>query len=216
MVMLQRLVVAALAVVMLATLTAGDAEARRRGKLLLIPGGGGSSDTLVKVKDLPDRAPFIAKTGEFIDLGYRFNVAGGGEWIGYIGSSYKYLSLKPGGAEILAAAAGLDKLPPVPKRPAGSGLWMVMLAIGALIIAFKILRAILRVTGLAARGAARVAAGPREVKTTGGSSDWMNNAEAAMRRPTTSSAPRRPAMAAPRTSAAVSGGFGQRATFGRR
>lgn len=117
-------------------LTAGQAEARRMRLPIFIPGVGG--DTLVKVKDLPDRAPFISRDGKFIDLGYRFKSYGGGEWIGYIGSSRSYLPLKPGGAEMLAFAAGMTQLPPVPSRPAGSWLWFVLFVIGALVIARKV------------------------------------------------------------------------------
>lgn len=216
MAMLQRLVLVVLAIALLAPLMASDAEARRRGKFFVIPGGG-ASDTLVKVRDFPDRAPFIAETGEFIDLGYRFKSYGGGEWIGYLGSSSKYLALKPGGAEILALAAGLDRLPPVPDRPAGSSFWIWMFVIGLLSIGFKVLKGILGVTGMAARGAVRVTAGAVAAQSgsTNNSADWMNKADAAMNRPTTASTPRRPAMAAPRA-AAGGGGFGQRATFGRR
>lgn len=62
--------------------------------LIPIPSGGSS---IVFVKDLPDRAEFRHQTngasnGHF-DLGYKFSMLGGGEWVGYLGSRRSYLEL---------------------------------------------------------------------------------------------------------------------------
>lgn len=189
-------------------------EARKMRLHGFIPGVG-PRDSLVKVVDLPDRAPFM-KDGKFIDLGYRFKVYGGGEWIGYIGSSSRYLPLKPGGAEMLALAAGLKKLPPVPQRPAGSMFWMVMFGIGVLVIGKGLLNKIAGFGGERKRPAFQDGA-PAD-GSAAAQSDWKQKAEqAAAQQALARQAPvQRAAKARQPTVTRVGSGFGQRAAFGQR
>ena len=125
-------VFAMLLAVMLALFGANQANARVRIPIVIpIPG---SSEKLVKVKDLPDIPLLRRKDGRYIDLGYKFNRFSGGEWVGYIGSSKRYLPLSKDGLKMLMLIGGLHKLPPVPERPgmfSGSSgtFWVIIIAI---------------------------------------------------------------------------------------
>ncbi len=114
------------------------AEARRRIPLFIpIP----SSETVVKVKDLPDTGALRHKSGAYIDLGYRFTTTGG-DWVGYIGSSSQYIALPPEKLKALLAVAGEKGLPPVPSRhassSAASGLKILLIAIGVCAILLRV------------------------------------------------------------------------------
>lgn len=109
-----------------------DAEARRRGIPIPIPGLRG--ETLVLVKELPRIPALLRKDGIYIDLGYKFNSASGGEWVGHIGSDSEYVSLPEPQLQMLMRVAGMKELPPVPDRPwSFSGIfWLVIIGLAAL------------------------------------------------------------------------------------
>lgn len=68
----------------------------------------------VKVVSLPAEAK--SKTGEHVDLGYKFSILpGSGAWIGYLGGS-KYLKFEPAKAKELLLLLGRDpnEVPPAP------------------------------------------------------------------------------------------------------
>lgn len=133
-------IVQLIAAVLIVT-AASDAGARRRIRMPFIVGGG--AESIVKVVDLPDIPILKRKDGKYVDLGYRHFSTGGGEWVGYVGSSGRHLHLTPPMLKGLMVIGGLDKLPPPPKRSAAStamgSLWWVLLGVGALAIFWKVL-----------------------------------------------------------------------------
>ena len=79
-----------------------------------------TGDTIVKVLDL-DTADIAAaqsaksgKPAKKIDLGYKFSGCTGGEWVGYIGDSRRYLPLPEETLKLLLAKSGRSEFPPVP------------------------------------------------------------------------------------------------------
>jgi hypothetical protein len=141
-----------LAAMILTTAMAMPAEAKRRGfGFVRMPTG----ETIVKVKDLPDTEVLRREDGKYIDLGYYFK-ATGGEWVGYVGSDSQYIKLDESQLKTLLALGGVSKLPPVPSRPAssaaGAGFTWIFVAIGALVILFKIFNTVMGVV----RGGRRV------------------------------------------------------------
>jgi len=117
----------------------------------------------VKVKELPDIPALRRKDGHYVDLGYKFNRYSGGEWVGYIGSSKRYLPLNKTELAVLMAFGGMKKLPPVPKRPGlfsgGMGSSTLLVFGGFLFILFRLVSFIIKaargMTGLAGGGAKR-------------------------------------------------------------
>jgi hypothetical protein len=114
------------------------AEARKiRIPFVPVPNG----NTVVLVQDLPDIEALHRADGKYIDLGYRFGGASGGEWVGYIGNDTGYVPLQDGKLELLMAAAGMNELPPVPSRPMtsylGGTLYTILAAIGVLALVGK-------------------------------------------------------------------------------
>jgi hypothetical protein len=81
----------ALSAVMLATVFAAPADAKRRGGFgfFRMPSG----EAVVLVKDLPNKPELRRDDGKYVDLGYHFTRTGG-EWVGYVGSSTQYLALE--------------------------------------------------------------------------------------------------------------------------
>jgi hypothetical protein len=99
---------------MLATLSV-PAEARRRVRIPFL-GGHSSSEKIILVADLKDRAELRREDGNYIDLGYLFS-RNGDKWIGHIGSSTQYVNLTESKLKQIIKLGGLDALPPVPARP---------------------------------------------------------------------------------------------------
>ena len=133
-----------------------DAEARRRGGgFFVIPGIGGSSGTIVKVLDLPDIEVLRREDGTYVDLGYLFHRGSGGQWIGYVGSSTSYLEMSETQIEALLLVAGVDKLPPVPERPAAGLWWVAILGLALLVGAAKLITKFARTAGHGAAAASR-------------------------------------------------------------
>ena len=66
----------------------------------------------------------------------------GGEWVGYVGDDGKYLALSGDAVQVLLAMAGVDKLPPVPERPAstggGGGLTTILMLLGFGVILYRV------------------------------------------------------------------------------
>ncbi len=111
--MFRSIIAMGLAVFMTALLTQ-EANARRTRIPMPFPY---LSETIVKVADLPDIAPLKRKDGNYIDLGYKFNMTSGGEWVGYFGSSSTFVPLTKAQLDTLMLVGGMTKLPPVPSRP---------------------------------------------------------------------------------------------------
>jgi hypothetical protein len=118
------------AIVVVAVLMLGATEASARKFHFFHVSGGGGGEQIVKVLELPDIPALRRADGRHIDLGYKFK-SGGGEWVGYVGDDGKYLPLSGDAVHALLAVAGIDRLPPVPERPASteSGVSSVFKAI---------------------------------------------------------------------------------------
>jgi hypothetical protein len=79
-----------------------------------------TGETVIKVLDLPDIEMLHRKDGGYVDLGYHFSFLYGGQWVGYVGSSRKYVELDKDALEVLLLVGGVKELPPVPSRPSWS------------------------------------------------------------------------------------------------
>lgn len=81
-----------------------------------------TGESLVKVVDVPAMAGVTIKANQDLkekrlDIGYKFiGCFGGGEWVGYLGHSTRYLPLDAQQFQTLVTAAGLGAPPPVPSR----------------------------------------------------------------------------------------------------
>jgi hypothetical protein len=150
---------AAVFAALILALTAGAAEARRSFRVPIVVPGMGGGESLEKVLDLPDIPALQRKGGAYIDLGYLHHRGGKGEWVGYVGSSTRYLKLSEPQLKMLLLIAGLDKLPPVPKRKSsgGSGLMWFVLAIAVFGGGFKFVRGLTKGISRAGQRVARAA-----------------------------------------------------------
>jgi hypothetical protein len=82
---------------------------------------------LVQVLDLPDTSAFQEGNGLYTNLGYKFDLLSGGEWVGLLtqaGQQWRtrknansYTTYDGKGLAELQKAANLTDLPPVPPRP---------------------------------------------------------------------------------------------------
>jgi hypothetical protein len=118
----------------------GATEASAKKFRFFHVGGGGHSEEIVKVLDLPDIPQLRRTDGRHIDLGYKFT-SGGGEWVGYVGDDGKYLALSEDAVQMLLVVAGVDRLPPVPERPAstgGGGLTTILMLLGFGVILYRV------------------------------------------------------------------------------
>ena len=113
-----RSVFAVLAVALVLGLAAGPSDAAR------LP-----LDALVRAVDLPDTPEFQREDGKYVDLGYRHQVWGEGQWIGYIDSD-TYLKLSAEQVAMLLLVAGIDQLPPVPAVPVSIRLVQGLFIVG--------------------------------------------------------------------------------------
>ena len=113
---------------------ASDAEARKmRLRVFPIPGAHSSSsnqkahpvpigvDDVHFVQDLP--AAF-ADDGEHFDLGYKFGMFGGGEWVGYFKKSQRYVELNQPKVRELLPILGISEAD-TPKRSLRSQLMVI-------------------------------------------------------------------------------------------
>lgn len=73
-----------------------------------------TSEKIVKVAALPKTADFALPNGQHIDLGYLYTGCVSGKWIGYVGSSSRYMTWKDDMLPDIAAAAGMKALPDAP------------------------------------------------------------------------------------------------------
>jgi hypothetical protein len=119
----------------------GATEASAKKFRFFHVGGGGHSEEIVKVLDLPDIPQLRRTDGRHIDLGYKFT-SGGGEWVGYVGDDGKYLALSEDAVQMLLVVAGVDRMPPVPERPAstggGGGLTTILMLLGFGVILYRV------------------------------------------------------------------------------
>ncbi len=113
---MHRLLTFALTAIIALSLAAPEAEAKRRGGFIVPIPGMSSSEKIVKVVDLPDKPALQRRDGKYIDLGY-LHRAGGGEWVGYIGSATTYVPLRGDKLQAFMRAAGMRELPPPPEKP---------------------------------------------------------------------------------------------------
>ena len=138
-----------LLVVLGSVMFAETASARRIRLPFALPG---SSESVVLVKDLPDIAALKRKDGRYVDLGYKFNRFSGGSWVGYVGSSSRYLKLNKNQLRILMAIGGVKKLPPVPKRSFASSMGgpftLGLIGLGVVVMGWRFVK---RFAGFAAR-----------------------------------------------------------------
>ena len=128
------------AVLVVCVLMLGATEASAKKFRFFHVGGGGHSEEIVKVLDLPDIPQLRRTDGRHIDLGYKFT-SGGGEWVGYVGDDGKYLALSEDAVQMLLMVAGVDRLPPVPERPAstgGGGLTTILMLLGFGVILYRV------------------------------------------------------------------------------
>jgi hypothetical protein len=127
------------AVLVVCVLMLGATEASAKKFRFFHVGGGGHSEEIVKVLDLPDIPQLRRADGRHIDLGYKFT-SSGGEWVGYVGDDGKYLALSGDAVQVLLAMAGVDRLPPVPERPAstGGGLTTILMLLGFGVILYRV------------------------------------------------------------------------------
>ncbi|MCH9809297.1 MAG: hypothetical protein K0U74_16345 [Alphaproteobacteria bacterium] len=75
-----------------------------------------SREAVVRVIDLPDTTIFQRGSSTYVDLGYKFNADGTGEWVGYI-AAYSHQRLNDIDLGLMLAAAKLDRMPQPPPRP---------------------------------------------------------------------------------------------------
>jgi hypothetical protein len=73
-----------------------------------------TSEKIVKVADLPRTEAFAMPGGQHVDLGYLYQGCFSGQWIGYVGSSSRYMTWKDGMLPEVAATAGMKTLPAAP------------------------------------------------------------------------------------------------------
>ena len=128
------------AVLVVCVLMLGATEASAKKFRFFHVGGGGHSEEIVKVLDLPDIPQLRRADGRHIDLGYKFT-SGGGEWVA-VGDDGKYLALSEDAVQMLLAVAGVDRMPPVPERPAstggGGGLTTILMLLGFGVILYRV------------------------------------------------------------------------------
>ena len=103
--------------------------AARRLHFFSIPTG----ETVVLAKELPDISALKRDDGSYVDLGYHFTTLGG-EWVGYVGSSSKYLKLNDDQLNALLKVGGMSSVPKIPDKPIGAkmgtGTLYVLFAFG--------------------------------------------------------------------------------------
>lgn len=211
-------------------MAAPQAEAKRRSFFIPIPGLS-ASEKIVKVVDLPDKPALRRNDGTYIDLGY-LHRTGGGEWVGYVGSSTTYVPLRGDRLKAFMRAAGLRELPPPPEKPSifsePATLFVIVLVVMGL--AWKLGTGLFKGAEKVSSRAVRSAVGKQAGDNTQEWSDIEEKVEkeaqrrkqaalaaksraATPRKPRTAQ-PERPAIQFGRDSAAVSlstvGGFGRR------
>jgi len=88
-----------------------------------------SRETIVRVVNLPDSALYKRGYNIYVDLGYHFYADGSGEWVGYATNGRRE-TLDTIRLGMMLNAAGLDRLPQVPDRPASTATYMFFFANG--------------------------------------------------------------------------------------
>lgn len=88
-----------------------------------------SRETIVRVVDLPDAALYKRGYNDFVDLAYHFRPDGSGEWVG-LSTSGRRETLDTIRLGMMLNAAGLDRLPDVPDRPASTATHVFFIANG--------------------------------------------------------------------------------------
>lgn len=131
---------------------AGDAEARKmRFRVLPIPGAHSSSSNekaqpvpigVEDVRFVHDLPAVFVDEGEHFDLGYKFGMLGGGEWVGYFKTSQRYVELKQDKIRELLPFLGISEAD-APKRSFGSqmmvaGSWCAigLFGLGAVLLKY--------------------------------------------------------------------------------
>ncbi|MEO1544845.1 MAG: hypothetical protein AAFR75_12630, partial [Pseudomonadota bacterium] len=91
--------------------------------------------TVQKVIDLPDLRSLEVSDDVYMDLGYRHKDFGGGEWVGYVGTTTRYVPLT---FEQLTRMLKLDgrTRPPPPPEPPKADLYFIAVAVGLLVFFF--------------------------------------------------------------------------------
>lgn len=124
-----------------------------RFRVFPIPGAHSSNETVspvpIGVEDVRfvhDLPASFADEGEHFDLGYKFGMFGGGEWVGYFKTSQRYVELKQDKIRELLPFLGISEAD-APKRSFGSqmmviGTWCVigLFGLGAVLLKYPRLR----------------------------------------------------------------------------
>ncbi len=110
-------------------LGAYGADARQNRMPTAIQEMSGDGGDIIKVAELADTPPLKRADGTFIDLGYRFDAMGGGQWVGYVGSTSQYLPLTNEQLNALMLVGEIRVLPPVPIRKSSLGAWSIAFVI---------------------------------------------------------------------------------------
>ncbi len=80
-----------------------------------------TGDKIVKVAEMPKTPAFKTPSGQQVDLGYLYEGCFKGKWVGYVGSSRRFVTWPQGVLPVLITGAGLSGVP----EPPGImwGLW---------------------------------------------------------------------------------------------
>ena len=165
-----------------ALLVAGVASAdARRVKLMAAMPAEERFERVLKVLDLPDTPPFVARGGGYFDLGYLLRIDGTGEWVGHVGSKTRYIPLGPESLAYVMEQAGLESLPPAPDADPEDvkaahkidprAYMLLPLPLLLILVAARLLRPKPKI---------KIALPPSAAETSSKGGDWMKKAQASV------------------------------------
>jgi hypothetical protein len=147
---MQRVVLFLMVLAVTAFAGVDDADARKlripwgrsasRSIPVIVPIPLGSS-SVVFVKELPDLPQFQLEGKDYFDLGYKFNMFGGGEWVGYFKARSGYVELNQDKVALLLPIVGVSEAD-IPKRSAAgtAGVFAAWLGVAAAVAFFLFLK----------------------------------------------------------------------------
>ena len=138
-------------------------------------------ERVLKVLDLPDTPPFVARGGGYFDLGYLLRIDGTGEWVGHVGSKTRYIPLGPESLAYVMEQAGLESLPPAPDADPEDvkaahkidprAYMLLPLPLLLILVAARLLRPKPKI---------KIALPPSAAETSSKGGDWMKKAQASV------------------------------------